>query len=578
MELLRDRSAEFEQAGVRRFGISRDSPWTHIAWMQALDLELPAALGLERRGGARGFGHRRSSTAGWRTSPGGRRSSSTRAVRSAAHGATRRRGARLGRAARGRAGFVAPRLRALPRGRRRSRTWPALRDAPDELPRAGPAARGEVAPGDHLQTAYQLWLPGHQLERGRRRGSTRTASSRRRRSGRTSRAGRSGSSSGRWTRCFGTVARVEPVRPARPTSAPARRPLPWLRELRAALRRGARRRARVRARALPGRRSAGGTCSGRWRCCCRSRSGRSSAGGRWLALGRRSLRFRSRARCTWRSARSPSSSSTLLAPGGRCVGARRRGARRLRRACSSALTAIAGSVGAGGRSFAQVERYSAELLDFVARDPRHGFETFVFLGWLVPLARARRARARARGATGSPPCSGSARSCPFVLALGANMPVLRAAVERLPGLSDTRVPAGCCRSRASALAALVAFAVASRAVALRGARRDPARRARPRSASTRYRATGRTRTTCVLRARTRPGPPARAPVFLPEPPEGSIYLYYAMQAPRERPTGYSTTAPPGPTACARDCAAAGSTLESSACAGSSSSSAECLSA
>ena len=41
MELLRDRSAEFEQAGVRVFGVSRDSPWTHIAWTQALDLNFP---------------------------------------------------------------------------------------------------------------------------------------------------------------------------------------------------------------------------------------------------------------------------------------------------------------------------------------------------------------------------------------------------------------------------------------------------------------------------------------------------------------------------------------------------------
>ncbi len=41
MELLRDRSAEFEEAGVQRVGISRDSPWTHIAWMQALDLNFP---------------------------------------------------------------------------------------------------------------------------------------------------------------------------------------------------------------------------------------------------------------------------------------------------------------------------------------------------------------------------------------------------------------------------------------------------------------------------------------------------------------------------------------------------------
>jgi glutaredoxin-dependent peroxiredoxin len=41
MELLRDRSEEFEQAGLQRFGISRDSPWTHIAWIQALDLNFP---------------------------------------------------------------------------------------------------------------------------------------------------------------------------------------------------------------------------------------------------------------------------------------------------------------------------------------------------------------------------------------------------------------------------------------------------------------------------------------------------------------------------------------------------------
>jgi len=40
MELLRDRSEELEQAGVEAFGISRDSPWTHIAWKQALDLEI----------------------------------------------------------------------------------------------------------------------------------------------------------------------------------------------------------------------------------------------------------------------------------------------------------------------------------------------------------------------------------------------------------------------------------------------------------------------------------------------------------------------------------------------------------
>lgn len=41
MELLRDRSTEFLDASVRPMGISRDSPWTHIAWSQALDLTFP---------------------------------------------------------------------------------------------------------------------------------------------------------------------------------------------------------------------------------------------------------------------------------------------------------------------------------------------------------------------------------------------------------------------------------------------------------------------------------------------------------------------------------------------------------
>jgi len=31
----------------------------------------------------------------------------------------------------------------------------------------GRAGFGEAAPGDHLQTGYQLWLVGHQLEHGR---------------------------------------------------------------------------------------------------------------------------------------------------------------------------------------------------------------------------------------------------------------------------------------------------------------------------------------------------------------------------------------------------------------------------
>ena len=41
MELLRDRSEEFRAIGVQPYAISRDSPWTHVAWTQALDLNFP---------------------------------------------------------------------------------------------------------------------------------------------------------------------------------------------------------------------------------------------------------------------------------------------------------------------------------------------------------------------------------------------------------------------------------------------------------------------------------------------------------------------------------------------------------
>jgi len=39
--LLRDRGREFDEVGVKIFGISRDSPWSHVAWAQALDLSTP---------------------------------------------------------------------------------------------------------------------------------------------------------------------------------------------------------------------------------------------------------------------------------------------------------------------------------------------------------------------------------------------------------------------------------------------------------------------------------------------------------------------------------------------------------
>lgn len=41
MRLLRDREPEFAGAGVRVFGVSRDSHFSHRAWKEALGIETP---------------------------------------------------------------------------------------------------------------------------------------------------------------------------------------------------------------------------------------------------------------------------------------------------------------------------------------------------------------------------------------------------------------------------------------------------------------------------------------------------------------------------------------------------------
>jgi peroxiredoxin len=41
MYLLRDRREDLAAAGIRPFGISRDSAWSHRAWAETLGVELP---------------------------------------------------------------------------------------------------------------------------------------------------------------------------------------------------------------------------------------------------------------------------------------------------------------------------------------------------------------------------------------------------------------------------------------------------------------------------------------------------------------------------------------------------------
>jgi hypothetical protein len=206
------------------------------------------------------------------------------------------------------------------------------------------------------------------------------------------------------------------------------------------------------------------------------------------------------------------------------------------------LTAIRGTIGASGRSFAQVERYSAEPVDFLTRHARHGLESFAFLGWLVPLAAlaglvllARRDRALAV-------LLGAAVALPLVLALGANTPLYEPLWHVVPGLRHTRVPERFLPLACLALAALAAYAVA----------RVPGRLAVVAACALvvldlhvdAYTPLGGDEHNAVYaQLRGRPGRVLERPIYLPDRHEGSVYLYYTLQAPHERPLGYSTTAP-----------------------------------
>ncbi len=215
------------------------------------------------------------------------------------------------------------------------------------------------------------------------------------------------------------------------------------------------------------------------------------------------------------------------------------------------VTSIRGSVAATGRSFAEVERYSAELLDFVARESRHGFETVVLLGWLLPVAALAGLTVLARRDRALALVFGLGVLVPVVFALGANTPLYRPLWELLPGLGQTRVPARLLPIACLCIAAL--FAIALERVRWRFA-------ALAASALVFADATIDTFDPLVadennaIYAQLRAQPPGRLlerPVYLPERQEGSVYLYYSIQAPRERPLGYSTTVSPEANAAAR---------------------------
>jgi hypothetical protein len=423
---------------------------------------------------------------------------------------------------------------------------PALRDARSELLGYGTPRVAAVTPGDHLQSAYNLWLPGHQLEQGRAPWKDPYSFQPEARE-RTNFAG--------WPFAFvfwplhallGTVggwnAFVLFTYVASGVAAAS-----WLRSL-----------------ALPG----GAALAGGLAFALAPYRSAQTAGGHLLApvslllpVALWALETRRAWLAVAALASIPLSGQVHLALGAIAffvlyAAVRRRAAVGLVGAASAALAgllvyvvSIRGTVGGGGRSFAQVELYSAEPLDFVTRHSRHGFESVVFLGWLLPVAALAGLVLVWRRDRGLATALGVGVLVPIVLALGSNTPLYRPLWNVVPGLGHTRVPERFLPIACLCIAALAAFVVAhvrwewAAAAALVvlpiDLRMDV------------YRTLGADERNAVYAAVGDSGRLLERPVYLPDRQEGSIYLYYAMQAPRERPLGYSTTAPPTADAIAR---------------------------
>jgi hypothetical protein len=207
---------------------------------------------------------------------------------------------------------------------------------------------------------------------------------------------------------------------------------------------------------------------------------------------------------------------------------------------------------AAERPFSEVGRYSASLGDFVNRSPDE-FERFIYLGWFLPVLAI-----AGLGCLCFRNTISSSRRLALVFGLGTLVPCLLALGENLPGygllwrntpLHATRVPERMLPIACLCLAALAAVAIACVS--------ETQARSRLLAAAALvlvvadlwvplYDPLNADEGNAVY-ARVADAPPGRLlelPPLAPDIYAGSVYLYYAMQAPRERPLGYSTAAPP----------------------------------
>jgi hypothetical protein len=207
--------------------------------------------------------------------------------------------------------------------------------------------------------------------------------------------------------------------------------------------------------------------------------------------------------------------------------------------------AIVGSVGQGGRSLEEVRAHSAHWSDFVTRESPVQKEKFVYLGWATLIvAGLGLAALLSKRRWGLSAVLAAGVILPVLLALGTNLPFYSWLWDALPPLRYPRVPERLLPIACLCLAALVGFAASwgryrvvlpllvaallfldLRVSIFRPVSADPGN---PAYAAIEGRGPGRL---------------LELPVFLPDQHFGSVYLYYDMQAQRGRPEGYSTLAP-----------------------------------
>ncbi len=201
-------------------------------------------------------------------------------------------------------------------------------------------------------------------------------------------------------------------------------------------------------------------------------------------------------------------------------------------------TVIAHSLQAGGRSLAEVARYSAQWRDFGTRHKRHGPESFVFVGWVLPflaLAGALTAKRRALALALS-----LSVTVPVLLALGTNLPLYSSLYRHLAPFRYPRVPERLMPIACLALAALAALAFERLRVPTLIALAIVAVDLHVRV----YGASAAGPGAAAYAAIHGPGRLLELPVLTPDVHLGSVYFYYDMRARRERPGGYSTLAQP----------------------------------